>query len=114
MKCLAEAIYFEARSESERGRIAVAQVVLNRLKNPGPIRVPPAGWCIRTSTSATAANSPLPATAFANALPTSEHGATHKRLPRACLKTTRHFTLAMSAPRRITMQPMSGHVGRAG
>jgi spore germination cell wall hydrolase CwlJ-like protein len=33
-KCLAEAIYFEARSESERGRIAVAQVVLNRLKNP--------------------------------------------------------------------------------
>ncbi len=34
MKCLAEAIYFEARSEPERGQIAVAQVVLNRLKNP--------------------------------------------------------------------------------
>jgi spore germination cell wall hydrolase CwlJ-like protein len=33
-KCLATAIYFEARSEPERGRIAVAQVVLNRLKNP--------------------------------------------------------------------------------
>jgi hypothetical protein len=33
-KCLATAIYFEARGEPERGRIAVAQVVLNRLKNP--------------------------------------------------------------------------------
>lgn len=33
-KCLADAIYFEARSESEKGQIAVAQVVLNRLKNP--------------------------------------------------------------------------------
>ncbi len=29
-KCLAEAIYFEARSEPERGQIAVAQVVINR------------------------------------------------------------------------------------
>jgi len=34
VKCLATAIYFEARSEPESGRIAVAQVVLNRLKNP--------------------------------------------------------------------------------
>lgn len=34
MKCLADAIYFEARGEPELGRIAVAQVVLNRLKNP--------------------------------------------------------------------------------
>ena len=33
-KCLAEAIYFEARGEPEKGRIAVAQVVLNRVKNP--------------------------------------------------------------------------------
>jgi spore germination cell wall hydrolase CwlJ-like protein len=33
-KCLAEAIYFEARSEPEMGKIAVAQVVLNRVKNP--------------------------------------------------------------------------------
>lgn len=32
--CLANAIYFEARGEPERGRIAVAQVVINRLKNP--------------------------------------------------------------------------------
>lgn len=30
MKCLAEAIYYEARSEPERGQAAVAQVVLNR------------------------------------------------------------------------------------
>jgi spore germination cell wall hydrolase CwlJ-like protein len=34
IKCLATAIYFEARGEPEEGRIAVAQVVLNRLKNP--------------------------------------------------------------------------------
>lgn len=34
VKCLATAIYFEARGEPETGRIAVAQVVLNRLKNP--------------------------------------------------------------------------------
>lgn len=32
-RCLAEAIYFEARSESEEGRAAVAQVVLNRVKS---------------------------------------------------------------------------------
>ena len=30
-KCLAEAIYFESRSESEEGQAAVAQVVLNRV-----------------------------------------------------------------------------------
>lgn len=33
-KCLAEAIYFEARGESVEGQVAVAQVVLNRVKNP--------------------------------------------------------------------------------
>jgi spore germination cell wall hydrolase CwlJ-like protein len=32
--CLARAIYFEARSESEMGQLAVARVVLNRTKNP--------------------------------------------------------------------------------
>jgi spore germination cell wall hydrolase CwlJ-like protein len=32
-RCLAEAIYFEARSESDEGRAAVAQVVLNRVKS---------------------------------------------------------------------------------
>ena len=33
-KCLATAIYFEARGESVQGELAVAQVVINRLKNP--------------------------------------------------------------------------------
>lgn len=33
-RCMAEAIYFEARSEPIRGQLAVAQVVINRLKNP--------------------------------------------------------------------------------
>ena len=32
-KCLAEAIYFEARSEPEEGQAAVAQVILNRVKS---------------------------------------------------------------------------------
>jgi hypothetical protein len=32
-RCLAEAIYFESRSESERGQQAVAQVVLNRVRS---------------------------------------------------------------------------------
>jgi len=32
--CLANAIYFEARGESTRGQAAVAQVVLNRVRNP--------------------------------------------------------------------------------
>jgi hypothetical protein len=32
-RCLAEAIYFEARSEPEKGQAAVAQVVLNRVRS---------------------------------------------------------------------------------
>lgn len=32
--CLARAIYFEARSESEIGQMAVAKVILNRVKSP--------------------------------------------------------------------------------
>lgn len=34
LQCLAEAVYFEARSESEDGQRAVAQVVLNRVRHP--------------------------------------------------------------------------------
>jgi spore germination cell wall hydrolase CwlJ-like protein len=34
IKCLANAIYFEARGEPQEGQLAVAQVVLNRVKNP--------------------------------------------------------------------------------
>jgi spore germination cell wall hydrolase CwlJ-like protein len=33
MRCLAEALYFEARSEPEAGQAAVAQVVLNRVRS---------------------------------------------------------------------------------
>jgi len=32
--CLARAVYFEARGESLKGQVAVAQVVLNRVRNP--------------------------------------------------------------------------------
>jgi spore germination cell wall hydrolase CwlJ-like protein len=34
LQCLAEAVYYEARSESEDGQRAVAQVVLNRVRSP--------------------------------------------------------------------------------
>ena len=34
LDCLAQAIYYEARSESEDGQRAVAQVVLNRVRHP--------------------------------------------------------------------------------
>ena len=34
LQCLAEAVYYEARSESEEGQRAVAQVVLNRVRHP--------------------------------------------------------------------------------
>ncbi|MCW5695855.1 MAG: cell wall hydrolase [Bauldia sp.] len=34
LRCLAEAIYFESRSEPWEGQLAVAQVVMNRVKNP--------------------------------------------------------------------------------
>jgi spore germination cell wall hydrolase CwlJ-like protein len=33
-RCLATGIYFEARGESTKGQAAVAQVILNRVKNP--------------------------------------------------------------------------------
>jgi len=33
-RCLAQAVYFEARSESLEGQLAVAQVVLNRMRSP--------------------------------------------------------------------------------
>ncbi|MEO9961273.1 MAG: cell wall hydrolase, partial [Nisaea sp.] len=32
--CLANGIYFEARGEEEEGQAAVAQVILNRVRNP--------------------------------------------------------------------------------
>src|SRR5436305_5146589 len=54
-ECLTQAIYYEARSQSEDGQRAVAQVVLNRVRHPafpntvcgvvyqGPVR-PGGGW----------------------------------------------------------------------
>jgi hypothetical protein len=34
LECLTDAVYYEARSEDQRGQYAVAQVVLNRVKHP--------------------------------------------------------------------------------
>ena len=34
LECMTEAVYFEARGETPRGQAAVAQVVLNRMRNP--------------------------------------------------------------------------------
>ena len=33
MQCLAEAVYYEARSESESGQLAVAEVIMNRVRD---------------------------------------------------------------------------------
>ena len=35
LDCLSQAVYYEARGESQTGQAAVAQVVLNRLRRPG-------------------------------------------------------------------------------
>ena len=54
--CMSEAVYFEARGESYKGQVAVAQVVLNRLHHrlyPKTI----AAWCSKTSRCATPASS---------------------------------------------------------
>ncbi|HEY5712835.1 MAG TPA: cell wall hydrolase, partial [Allosphingosinicella sp.] len=60
LDCLAQAVYYEARSESEDGQRAVAQVVINRVRHPawpnsvcgvvyqGPMR--PGGGCQFTFT----------------------------------------------------------------
>ena len=61
-KCLANAIYFEARGESLRGQAAVAQVVLNRVRNPTyPNTI--CGVVYQNDNWRTAASSPSPATA---------------------------------------------------
>ncbi len=44
--CLARAVYFEARSESELGQLAVATVILNRVKASN-CPLPSAAWSIR-------------------------------------------------------------------
>ncbi|MDQ4059757.1 MAG: cell wall hydrolase [Pseudomonadota bacterium] len=41
LQCLAEAIYFEARGEPEEGQVAVAQVILNRVRS----KLYPSGVC---------------------------------------------------------------------
>jgi hypothetical protein len=60
--CLARAVYFEARSESELGQLAVARVILNRTKT-WPIQNQFAAWSIRVPTGAIHASSLLLATA---------------------------------------------------
>ena len=34
LRCMAQAIYFEARDEPERGQLAVGQVIMNRIRSP--------------------------------------------------------------------------------
>ena len=62
--CLANAIYFESRSEPEDGQIAVGQVCLETGLRIRLIRIRSAVWFTRTSTSAMPASSPLPVMAF--------------------------------------------------
>ena len=83
-KCLAEAVYFEARGEAVRGQIAVAQVVMNRaFSGFYPTRC--AAWSTRTSTAISPASSPLPATGIADVSANPTCGSVRKRSPRRCL-----------------------------
>ena len=62
-KCLANAVYFEARGEPVRGQIAVAQVVMNRVFSPFyPNDV--CGVVYQNANRHSPVSSPLPATAF--------------------------------------------------
>ena len=47
LDCLTQAVYFEARGETPRGQAAVAQVVMNRVRQPLISRRPSAAWCSR-------------------------------------------------------------------
>ena len=58
-RCLAQAIYFEARSEPVAGWEAVADVVINRASRPN-IRVRFAAWCFKGNIAAINANFHLP------------------------------------------------------
>ncbi len=57
MKCLAEAVYFEARSEPERGQAGVAQVVVLNRVAPASIHRRSAAWSTRTVTAISPASS---------------------------------------------------------
>ena len=61
-KCLADAVYFEARGEPLRGQMAVAQVIMNRVFS-GYYPNNCAASFIRTPTAICAASSPSPARA---------------------------------------------------
>ena len=49
--CLARAVYFEARSESMLGQLAVATVILNRAKASNIILPPSAAWFTKAPTA---------------------------------------------------------------
>ena len=77
LQCLAEAVYYEARSETEDGQRAVAQVVLNRVRHPaypgsvcgvvyqGPMRA--GGGCQFTFTCDGSLGAPPAGTSWAQA-----------------------------------------------
>ena len=77
-RCLAEGIYFEARGESVKGQAAVAQVILNRVRNPALSQQHLRCRLSERRTGATGASSPSPATAFQ----TSSHRHATGRSPR--------------------------------
>ncbi len=82
--CLARAIYFEARSESEVGQLAVAKVVLNRVKDPAY----PKSICqvvYQGSQRPNACQFSLPATASATSPSSVRPGRNRSRSPPAPL-----------------------------
>ena len=82
MRCLAEAIYFEARSEPEAGQAAVAQVVSTACA-AASIRPPCAASSIRTASVRSPASSPSPARANRCASRSRPAGRRRRASPRA-------------------------------
>lgn len=102
-RCLAEAIYFEARGEPVDGRPPSPRWFSTGCATP-PIQTRSARWSTRTGICATVASSPSPATASATASPRSPSGNWPRRsLARRCRVSA---IWKRSAPRPTTMRLM--------
>ena len=95
--CLARAIYFEARSESELGQLAVAKVILNRVKDPQLSEDHLRRRLSGLRPPATPASSPSPATGSATRSRTGRLGPLQARRPQAPSPATSRSTVIGAA-----------------
>lgn len=122
LDCLAQAVYYEARSESEDGQRAVAQVVINRVRHPawpnsvcgvvyqGPLRV--GGGCQFTFTCDGSLDVRPRGIAWARARAIAAEGLSGRTYAPVGLSTHYH-TLAVSpswAPRLAATGIIGAHI----